>query len=193
MSLATMRIIAGRHRGRRIRAPEGLGTRPMLDRVREAMFATLMPWIPEANVLDLFAGSGSLGIEALSRGARRARLVERHAPTVALLRENVAALGLADQTTAIRGDALAVTSWGDASAPYDLIFMDPPYALVESPETRKAMLAALATLTRERLVADGYLVLHAPRGLLHDDDFATGLGLAHREYGTNSLWYVSRG
>src|SRR5262245_22796072 len=108
-----MRIIAGRQRGRRIRAPEGLGTRPMLDRVREAMFATLMPWLLDANVLDLFAGSGSLGLEALSRGARSARMVERHAPTLALLRDNLAALALEDRATVVRGDALAATTWGD--------------------------------------------------------------------------------
>jgi 16S rRNA (guanine966-N2)-methyltransferase len=192
-----MRIIAGRHRGRKIRAPAGLGTRPMLDRVREAMFATLMPWIPEAAVLDLFAGSGSLGLEALSRGARTARLVERHPETLELLRKNVAALGLGAQATVVRGDALSPATWRDGAAAdvpstYDLIFMDPPYALVEEPDSRRTTLATLATLARTHLAADGYVVLHAPRGLLHDDDFATGVTLAQRDYGTNALWYVSR-
>ena len=162
----------------------------MLDRVREAMFATLMPWLPDATILDLFAGSGSLGLEALSRGARSARMVERHAPTIALLRENVAALGLDDEATVVRGDALADTSWGDGAVTYDLVFMDPPYVLVEAPETRRPTLAALSTLVRTRLALDGYLVLHAPRGLLDDADFGEGLSVARREYGTNALWYV---
>jgi 16S rRNA (guanine(966)-N(2))-methyltransferase RsmD len=87
-----VRIIAGEHRGRLLKAPEGKGTRPMLDRVREAIFSTLGERVEDARVLDLFAGTGALGLEALSRGARALRLVERDPRVVALLRENVDAL-----------------------------------------------------------------------------------------------------
>src|SRR5690606_13703278 len=91
--LGAVRIIAGIHLGRRIAAPPGRGTRPMLDRMPEALFSTLAPWLPDAVVLDLFAGSGSLGLEALSRGARSARLVERDAAAARVLADNVALLG----------------------------------------------------------------------------------------------------
>src|SRR5262245_65361412 len=91
-----VRVIAGELRGRRLRAPEGERTRPMLDRVREALFDTLRPWIEGAFVLDLFAGSGALGIEALSRGARRVRFVERAAGACRCLEANVSELGLDD-------------------------------------------------------------------------------------------------
>src|SRR5262245_27511390 len=106
-----MRIIAGEFRGRRLGAPPGLATRPMLDRVREAVFSTLMPRLPDATVLDLFAGSGGLGLEALSRGAARVRLVEQDARAMAQLRENVEALGATGRVELVRGDALHETSW----------------------------------------------------------------------------------
>src|SRR5262245_28094266 len=145
-----MRIIAGRHRRRLIRAPAGRATRPMLDRVREAMFGTLGPWLPDARVLDLFAGSGALGLEALSRGARAVRMVEKHPATVALLRANVASLGLAASCEIVCGDALAPKSWRGGplfanEARYDLIFLDPPYAMLDPGDARATLLEALAT------------------------------------------------
>src|SRR6186713_2677315 len=98
-----MRIIAGTHRGRRIAAPPGETTRPMLDRMREALFSTLAPWLADACVLDLFAGSGSLGLEALSRGARRARFVERDAETARLIADNARLLGEEARAEIVRG------------------------------------------------------------------------------------------
>ena len=100
----SMRIIAGEFRGRRIEAPPGDGTRPMLDRVREALFSTLGERVDGARVLDLFAGSGSLGLEALSRGARVARMVEQHPRAYATLKENVELLGAADRALCARGN-----------------------------------------------------------------------------------------
>ena len=97
-----MRIIAGELRGRRLKTPKGIETRPMLDRVREAMFSTLGPWVEGANVLDLFAGTGSLGLEALSRGARHARMVENGRSMVRSLRESVFELDM-EQRCIFRG------------------------------------------------------------------------------------------
>lgn len=169
----------------------------MLDRVREALFGTLTPWIEDARVLDLFAGSGSLGLEALSRGARAARLVEKHPGTLRLLRENVAALELDDRVETARADALAPRSWQGGAlfqqrALYDLIFLDPPYAMLENPRGNQAVFDVLATLACEHLASPGYLVLHAPRRLLRDQDFPPGVDVALREYGSTALWYVSR-
>jgi 16S rRNA (guanine966-N2)-methyltransferase len=123
-----MRVIAGRFGGRRLKAPTGTITRPTSDRVREALFS-MLGQVDGCHILDLFAGSGALGIEALSRGARRAVFVERNARAVAVLRANLAALALADNVAQVRQvDALAALHSARQSAEtYDLIFIDPPY------------------------------------------------------------------
>ncbi|HTU78705.1 MAG TPA: 16S rRNA (guanine(966)-N(2))-methyltransferase RsmD [Solirubrobacteraceae bacterium] len=124
-----MRVIAGRLGGRRLRAPAGRTTRPTSERVREAVFSMLGS-VLDARVLDLFAGTGALGIEALSRGARAAVFVERDGAAARALGENLAALGIGASAAEVRRvDALAALR--DASArqeTYDLVFIDPPYA-----------------------------------------------------------------
>jgi 16S rRNA (guanine966-N2)-methyltransferase len=181
-----MRIIAGTWRGRRIVAPSGRATRPMLDRVREAVFSTLMPWLPDAIVLDLFAGSGSLGLEALSRGARRVRFVERGAPALTALRKNVGELRARDRTEITVGDALAPARWlGDV----DVAFVDPPYALLE--ERRPAVLRAVERLVADHLAADGVAVLHVPHGALDATELAA-TDARVRRYGTSDIWYLER-
>jgi 16S rRNA (guanine966-N2)-methyltransferase len=121
-----MRIVAGMWRGRRIVVPGGRLVRPTADRVREAWMSIVHPWLPGARVIDLFAGSGALGLEALSRGARHARFVERAAPSLRALHANIAALGAGDRTTVDRDDALRVTERLTAGE-YDVAFADPPY------------------------------------------------------------------
>jgi 16S rRNA (guanine966-N2)-methyltransferase len=122
-----MRIIAGVARGRRIHAPEGLGTRPMTDRARESTFNMLrsLGAISGAEVLDLYAGSGSLGLEALSRGADRVTFVEADRRAAAALTRNVTELGFADRATIRVGPVRHVLA---TLAPADLAFCDPPYA-----------------------------------------------------------------
>jgi 16S rRNA (guanine966-N2)-methyltransferase len=123
-----MRVIAGRFGGRRLKAPRGRATRPTSDRVREALFSTLGP-LDGADVLDLFAGSGALGIEALSRGAARAVFAERDAAAASALRENLDALGIGPEEAELRrGDVLrALESARERAEKYDLVFIDPPY------------------------------------------------------------------
>jgi 16S rRNA (guanine966-N2)-methyltransferase len=123
-----MRIVAGRLGGRLVKAPPGRATRPTSERVREALFSILGP-LEGASALDLFAGSGALGIEALSRGAGRVVFVERDRLALQALRENLAALGLgAAEAEVRRGDALAALRSARASKEtYDLVFIDPPY------------------------------------------------------------------
>ena len=123
-----MRVIAGALGGRRLRAPAGRVTRPTSDRVREAVFAMLDD-VEGARVLDLFAGTGALGIEALSRGADLAVFVERDAGAVRVLKANIEALGIAPGAAEVRrGDALeALRSAKTAEETYDLVFIDPPY------------------------------------------------------------------
>jgi 16S rRNA (guanine966-N2)-methyltransferase len=126
-----MRIVAGKFRGARIEAPQGLATRPTSDRVRQALFNVLEHGSPRVafdgpRVLDLFAGSGALGLEALSRGARYCLFIEERAEARAAIRRNVEALALTGVTKIWRRDA---TKLGAAAAllPFDLLFLDPPY------------------------------------------------------------------
>lgn len=121
-----MRVIAGSARGRRLDAPPGRGTRPTSDRVREAMFSSLAADIPGAVVLDLYAGTGALGIEALSRGAAAATFVERDAGVVAILTANVARADVADRATIVRGDAAGFVA-RTAGGPFTVVLCDPPY------------------------------------------------------------------
>ncbi|HET8673276.1 MAG TPA: 16S rRNA (guanine(966)-N(2))-methyltransferase RsmD [Thermoleophilaceae bacterium] len=119
-----MRIVAGKFKGRRLSAPAGRATRPTADRVREALFSILGPLEGE-RVLDLFAGSGALGIEALSRGAAAAVFVDSEQRAVAAIRRNLDALGA--EAAVHRRDALAFLR-GQHDGSFDLVFLDPPYS-----------------------------------------------------------------
>jgi 16S rRNA (guanine966-N2)-methyltransferase len=124
-----VRVIAGRFGGRRLAAPAGRSTRPTSDRVREALFS-LLGDVEDARVLDLFAGSGALGIEALSRGAASATFVDSAPAAVRSVRVNVDALGLGDGVQIRRQDARAFLRTAQkANHEYDLVFLDPPYRL----------------------------------------------------------------
>lgn len=126
-----MRIIAGAARGRRLVAPAGDTVRPTADRVREALFSSLAPLLPGATVLDAFAGSGALGLEARSRGAVHVTLVEQDRRALVALRRNVDTLALGG-TDVLAGDVLRMAGTGRiAGAPFDLVLLDPPYALEE--------------------------------------------------------------
>ena len=181
-----MRVVAGRFGGRRLRAPRGRDTRPTSDRVREALFAMLGP-LDGARVLDLFAGSGALAIEALSRGAAAATLVERDTRAVEVIRANLAALGLGDDEAHVV-QAPARVALRDASArgdAYDLVLLDPPYrdapalgrelsealpallapaARVVAESDRRSPLALELPVLRERRYGDTLIRIHAPHG-----------------------------
>jgi 16S rRNA (guanine966-N2)-methyltransferase len=121
-----MRIIAGRWRGHGIAAPPGDRTRPTTDRVREAWMSMMQTALPDARVLDLFAGSGGLGLEALSRGARHATFVERSGAVLRTLRANVKKLGAEVETSIVKGDALEFVEAAEPGR-YDIVLADPPY------------------------------------------------------------------
>ena len=125
-----MRIVAGELRGRKISAPDGNTTRPTTDMAREAIFNALtsLNAIVDARVLDLFAGSGALGIEALSRGARHCTFIERDRDALKSLQDNIKKLGLDDRATVIRGDASIATA---KVVDIDLVMVDPPYEYVD--------------------------------------------------------------
>ena len=149
-----MRVITGTARGRKLKTLEGLDTRPTLDRTREALFNILQQRVRDARVLDLFAGTGQLGIEALSRGAQRAVFVDRRTDAVKLIRENLALTRLEEGAQVVCGDSMAYLN--ALREKFDLIFLDPPYAddLLER---------AVAHIARFDILApDGIMIAESP-------------------------------
>ena len=134
-----MRVVAGELRGRRLAAPAGGSTRPTTDKVREAVFNSLLSLdlVVDARVADLYAGSGALGIEALSRGAAHCTFVERERSAVAAITENIATLGLGGRSRVIVGDGIATAPRLDV----DLLFADPPYGFDDWPRLLRAVRA----------------------------------------------------
>lgn len=153
-----MRIVAGTLRGRAIAAPDGEGTRPTIDRVREALFSSLYSLrggFEGAIVLDAFAGSGALGIEALSRGAKSAVFYERDAKAAKVTHANAKACGLStSQATIVQRDIMKAPPTGQA-APFDLVFLDPPYAYDPA-----EVLAMVRSLSEAGALADDAIIVY---------------------------------
>lgn len=123
-----MRVITGSARGRRLRTLEGLDVRPTTDKVKEGIFSAIQFQVEGRRVLDLFAGSGQLGIEALSRGARNAVFVDQSDKAVAIINENIKTCGFESRSKVLRTDALYYI--GSCTEMFDIIFLDPPYGSV---------------------------------------------------------------
>ncbi len=157
-----MRVIAGSAKGRTIDAPRGGATRPATDRIRETLFAILDPILGEARVLDLFAGAGTLGIEALSRGATSVTFVERSPEALKTLRKNLAATGFAESSEVVGANVLAFLEQS-AVGPYDLVFCDPPFADVALLEATLAHPRLATALAPEAYVIARVLRKHQPR------------------------------
>ncbi|GAA1115555.1 MULTISPECIES: 16S rRNA (guanine(966)-N(2))-methyltransferase RsmD [Kitasatospora] len=181
------RVIAGTAGGRRLAVPPGRTTRPTSDKAREAMFSTLEALrgtVHGARMLDLFGGSGAVGLEALSRGAEHALLVESDASAARVIRENVRTLGLPGAE--VRADRAERVIAGPAPAvPYDLVFMDPPYSVTDD-EVREMLI----TLRAGGWIAEDVLVTveRSTRG----GEFGWPEGfeaLRSRRYGEGTLWY----
>jgi 16S rRNA (guanine966-N2)-methyltransferase len=181
----TLRIVAGAAGGRRLQAPDGRDTRPTADRVREALFSTLAT-LSDGNgrFLDLYAGSGAIGLEARSRGAAAVTLVEHDPRALRVLRNNVAALALGECT--VLGGKVATLLGRPAGAAFDVLFADPPYAL---PAVQLADVLRLGAV-------HGW---HAPDAIVvveragRDPDWEWPDGFAavqHRRYGEAALWYA---
>lgn len=145
-----MRVIAGTARSLRLKTPEGLDTRPTTDRIKETLFNMLQPYLLDAVFIDLFAGSGGIGIEALSRGARHAYFAENEKKALACIRDNLQFTRLADQATILQTDAVsALYSIHEKEA--DIIFMDPPYDYGHEERVLEA-LAGLPYVTKNTLI-----------------------------------------
>ena len=150
-----MRIVAGSARGRRLVVPEGSTTRPTTDRVREATFNALFSLgaIEDATFVDLFAGSGALGLEALSRGAAHVTFVERDRGALTALRKNITTLGFDDQATVVTTDALR---WIAAAGHHDVVIADPPYGF-------DSWQLLLSTVEADLVVCESNVAVEAPQ------------------------------
>jgi 16S rRNA (guanine966-N2)-methyltransferase len=148
-----MRIIAGERKGHTIFAPKGLETRPTSDRVRENVFNIVAPWIEGARVLDLYAGSGAMGLEALSRGAAAAVFAEADADAVRAIERNLDKLRLTGATVLRLDAGTALAQEVTAGRKYDLVLADPPYAMTDY--------TALSRYLPRVLADDGLLVLES--------------------------------
>ena len=134
-----MRVIAGSRRSLPLQSVPGTDTRPTTDRIKETLFNMLAPDIPGCRFLDLFAGSGGIGIEALSRGASFCCFVEKNPKALRVIAANLDFTGFLEQSKVVRGDVLKVLAAGNPDEPYDLIFLDPPYAMGAEEETVRAL------------------------------------------------------
>jgi len=178
-----MRVIAGTARGVPIRAPRDRATRPVTDRVKETLFGILGERVPDARVLDLYAGSGALGIEALSRGALHATFVERGRDALAAIRDNLQRTGLAAAASVHGGDVIRFLANDSGQAPYDLAFLDPPYE-------ERAILAPLERLVPLLAPQASVVVKHFWR-----TEVPTPEGLARwrdRRFGETALTFLVR-
>jgi 16S rRNA (guanine966-N2)-methyltransferase len=174
-----VRVIGGRFRSRKLKSVPGLAVRPTPDRLREALFDVLAPKLEGSTFLDAYAGSGAVGIEALSRGAKHVVLIERNAQAIGIIRENLRSLGIEADATLVRGNAASVLR----NYRPDIVFIDPPYQ--ETKEYAKALLA-LSESGCPFVVAQ-----HESRAVL-DDAYGTIKKTRVLKQGDNSLSFYER-
>jgi 16S rRNA (guanine966-N2)-methyltransferase len=183
-----MRVIAGEFKGRQLVTPRGGTTRPTADQVRIALLDTLGPWLPGARVLDLFAGAGGVGLEALSRGAEHATFVERDARAIAALETNIRTLGVRARVHVMRGDVVRELGRLAAAAQrFEVVFLDPPYATDDGEHTL-ATLAARELATPGGVVIAQHLTKRAPA-----PEYRTLRAFRDRRFGETTLTFFRAG
>ncbi|GGL86849.1 MULTISPECIES: 16S rRNA (guanine(966)-N(2))-methyltransferase RsmD [Micromonospora] len=184
------RIVAGTLGGRRIAAPPGAGTRPTSDRVREALFSAVEAALDltGARVADLYAGSGAVGLEALSRGAGHVLLVESDPRAARVIRENIAALRAGPAVRLVTARVATALAAGCDGEPYDVVFADPPYAVPAEEVT-----AMLTALVEGGWLADDALVVIERASRRGEFTWVEGVTCHRsRRYGETTLWYGRR-
>jgi 16S rRNA (guanine966-N2)-methyltransferase len=156
-----MRIIAGKYRRRKLQTNPGLTTRPITDRAKEPLFERLDQHLSGARVADIFAGTGTLGLEALSRGARSAVFIEQDVRAVELLRRNIEMLGVQDETLIWRTDAFR-SSYRPKGVPeflpFDLLFFDPPYRMIAGLQPKSPLFKSLERLSRPAVSSENAIL-----------------------------------
>ncbi len=174
-----MRVISGKARGVNLKTPDGMTTRPTADRVKEALFSILQFDLPGARILDLFGGTGQLGIEALSRGAKSAVFVDAGEPACKLIRENLKRTGMESNAKVIRSDYL--TYLNGCKELFDIVFLDPPYAEVFLENSLKKLTEI------DILHSGGIIVSERPVGKALDLEFSGFIRSRDYKYGHTLL------
>jgi len=170
-----LKINSGRYRSRRLMGPPDMErSRPMPARVKESLFNLLRGWFEEAKVLDLFAGVGTMGLEAASHGASEVVMLERDREIHGILRANIDALDCGDACRPVLGDALGPAALAQAPRPVDIVFMDPPYAIMKEPAMVEAVLAQ-ANRLHAVMGEKSWLVLRTPDPIPEADRALEGL------------------
>jgi 16S rRNA (guanine966-N2)-methyltransferase len=183
-----LKITSGEYRSRQLLTPAGEDrTRPMTARVKESVFAMLHGWFKGARVLDLFAGVGTVGIECASRGAAEVVCIERDREVFRYLEHNIATLKCGDRVTAVQADALGPTALARSPKPVDLVFMDPPYALMIEPASRKIVLAQAAR-SRGLFAPKGFLILRTPVDLDESERALPGFSGPESHQYKDDMW-----
>lgn len=163
-----MRIISGKHKGKKLHTPpDAKTTRPIPDRVKESVFNLLRGHYEGARVVDLFAGTGSIGLETYSRGAARVLMIEKDKKIARVLDRNLEAMGYPEQVEVLVADALGPAVIGRVPEPVTLLFADPPYPLIRDPEGWKRFRAQFARLL-DMMDPKGFAVLRTPRPFVHE-------------------------
>ena len=184
-----MRIISGRARGKKLVEFAGAQVRPTADRVREALFSILtcrLGSLQGCKVLDLFAGTGALALEALSRGAQSALLMEAHPESIKIIHTNIDGCRMSECARVLRGELPAALALSVKSAPFDLIFLDPPYAQ----GLAQATLTNIAAL--ELLSAKGIIVVETAKGEILPEQIGPLLRTDQRHYGVSAITTYER-
>ncbi len=186
-----MRIIAGQAKGLALHSPAGCSTRPMDGRSRGALFNILLPRLAGARVLDLYAGTGSLGLEALSRGAQACVFVEKDRAAARLIEENLERSRLAGGEVLATPSVLAVKTLAAREAAFDLVFFDPPFAAGKT-ESGRAGLARELVAAVGLLAPGGLAVWRLERGSWHPQELPAALtAVDERQYGRSVLVFLS--
>jgi len=190
-----MRIIAGTKRGMRLLSPQTRVSRPITDRVKQSLFDVLQNYdlLAGARVADLFCGVGSLGLEALSRGAAFVCFVEKNADVVEVLERNISTADFSRQSRVVRASAFMVGApVGPAGERYDMVFVDPPYA-----STREvgegSSLADLLTILEEQVVPRGVVVVRTHRDVAVPDEYGAFHAVDRRQWGTMAVVLLQAG
>ncbi|AOT68405.1 16S rRNA (guanine(966)-N(2))-methyltransferase RsmD [Geosporobacter ferrireducens] len=177
-----MRVIAGLAKGRRLKSPVGLATRPTTDRIKESIFSILHPYLLESYVLDLFSGTGNLGIEALSRGAEKAIFVDNNKNSIRVICENIEITGFKEKSKVFHQEALkTIRELAHLEQKYDIVFMDPPYL-------KGFIIPCVQAIEEEGLLSStGIIVIEHDSKDVLPEKFAKLTRIKNRKYGNTTI------